>query len=81
MKENKMRKEVEEIILSFCREDFSELAEDMMIKELGFDSIAYLNLFVEIEQKYDIDIDDLFTESFQTYTVGKFIDMVVEKIK
>lgn len=45
-------------------------------RKLGFDSLMFVKLIVEIEDEYGIELDDYLDELTNSYTLGDYIDVI-----
>ena len=59
--------------------DFSGLAENSVISEMGVDSLAMLEVIGEMERELDIQIPD--DDLAGIRTVGELLDVVAERIR
>lgn len=47
--------------------------ESALLGEMGFDSIAFVNFLVSVEEKYDVELDEEYSVILQSYTLGDLI--------
>ena len=60
-----------------------ELSEDDILNdgELGLDSLIMVQLIVEIEREFDIEIDDEYLSMDFLSTLGTIADFIMEEMK
>lgn len=64
----------------FQLDDMDEIDDINIFDNLGFDSIQFIELIVELEAEFEIEIEDnmLLTENFST--IGQIIEIVKERV-
>lgn len=64
MNKDELQKELAEILQT----DASELTDNVLLSDIGFDSIQFITFIVAVEEKYDIEVldSDLMYENFDT---------------
>ena len=70
-----MREKVNEILMgkSFC----NEITPELKLKEdLGLDSLNLVELMVEIEEKFEIEIEESDLDPAELQTVSRLYDLV-----
>lgn len=74
---------MEEEILKICEENVVDketekhlTIESEISKENGLDSLALMNIIINLESQYDIDLDDYIVEISKARTVGDIIKCV-----
>lgn len=68
-----MKNEIKEIIASQVDADAIIITDGARFRDLGADSLDVIEMIMEIEDKFDIDIHDDIFEITNTCTVGEFI--------
>jgi acyl carrier protein len=67
------------IILDSCKRSAPVVKESNLYYDLGFDSLAFIQLLVRIEKKYSIQFS--ITEMEECLRVGRLLEIVEEKLK
>lgn len=64
----------------FQLDDMDEIDDINIFDNLGFDSIQFIELIVELEAEFEIEIEDnmFLTENFST--IGQIIEIVKERV-
>lgn len=71
----KIKQKVKEILRDLIGiNDFSE--EASLIKDLGIDSLGLVTLLIEIEDSFDIELDESDMNPFDLISVSDVIDLV-----
>lgn len=52
--------------------------EDVILSDIGIDSLDIVELIMELEQNYDIEIPDSAFDGKQDITLGQIADILVE---
>jgi len=74
----KVEEEIIEIIKDCMMEDEMQIKDDdHLVHDIGLDSIAFVDLSVQIENKYNIHISDL--EMMEIQTFGQLLLSVLKK--
>lgn len=55
--------------------DLPELPSDVGLLQLGFDSMAIVSLFVELESEFDLSIEHMQRHLTKNCTVGSLLEM------
>lgn len=79
----KIKEKVKEIIISRMKDPskVEQLTFDTPLLSLGIDSILALSILVEIEEAYDIEIDDENLNMDKIKDINSFAELVEECIK
>lgn len=76
------REKLTEMILAGMKmnDGVTEIAEDAdLVYDLGYDSLSLVNLIVDIEETFNIEIDDDDLENIYKY--GKLVSYITSKIE
>jgi len=70
---------IENKILKYLNEDFGiqDVKSDMPFKELGLDSLDLIDVILQIEDEFDVEISDYDAEYM--YTIKDVVDYIKEK--
>lgn len=76
-----IEEKVIELILQGSRNK-SNVAEDIretrLIEDLGYDSLVLINLFVDIEEAFDFEMEDV--DLINAMTIGNLIDICLKNV-
>lgn len=82
---DELKEKVYEIILQISIDSGLEVDtindETNISSDLGFDSVAIIELIVEIENTFDVEMDEDDMDVNNLLMVGKLIDMINERIR
>lgn len=81
------QKEMDTIIIQICEETASATdgilhtfsRETKMELENGIDSFVFMNIIIEIETYFGINMDDMLIELGNAKTIGELIDIIKRK--
>lgn len=78
MKNNQVEEKIKEIIASRMKDKTKaeNIAYDTPLLSLGIDSILALSILVEIEEVFDIEIDDEFLNMDKIKDIASFTQLV-----
>ena len=81
-----MEKEIFDALCNIINQSFEqyyglrEIKPEDSLKDLGFNSIAFIKIMILIEERFDIEIDDNETEVSDYKTIGDIVKLVSQKI-
>jgi acyl carrier protein len=80
--EDKVLRDIQEIIAEFLCCEVNDITSDARLVDLGADSLDMVEIVMEIEEKYNIEIyeNDLCDIGTNNLTVGLLVDVVVKEI-
>lgn len=55
-----------------------DIRETRLIEDLGYDSLALITLFIEMEEEFDFEIEDV--DLINAITIGHLIDICVKNV-
>ena len=76
-----IQKIIEIVTRNMGNEQFSTLESNSKLSELGMSSMAFIQMVVEIEETFDIEIPDEKVMISQMGTLDQIIDVVREGLK
>ena len=79
MERNEIMNETRQVIIDNLGVTPVEITENTVIDSLGADSLDRMEIAMDIEDKFDITIDDETT--FEVKTVGELVDVIEKKLK
>lgn len=83
-KKVELKKKIYELIFRIAMNSGLEVGtlsdETNISSDLGFDSVALIELIVEIENEFDIEIDENDIDVNNLVVIGKLISMIEERI-
>ena len=74
-----IKSDILNIIAEEALVDIETLKLDKKLDELGIDSIAVIGVMYDVEEKYNIEIDD--SEIAVDQTLGDMLDLMINKIQ
>jgi Phosphopantetheine attachment site. len=74
-----MNKEIREIVINLLELENIVIDDEQNLVDIGMDSLIFVKMIVELEIKYDIEVDveDLVIEKFNTIT--KISEYILER--
>lgn len=75
-----VREDILEVIRNSCAADEQLLSEESTFDEISIDSITFVDMIVELEDKYHIQFDDEELNIYGWNKIQDFIDIVERHI-
>ena len=77
MEDKKMLDKMKELIVNYVEVNPDDITEDSrFIEDLGFNSYDFMSLLGDLENKFDITVDE--SEAIEIHTVGEAIKYLKE---
>ncbi len=75
-----VQKKLHDLIMNYAKvsEDYEIKREDDLVYELGMDSLSLVELIVDIEEQFDIEIEEEQMDVINKY--GKLSDYIGERV-
>jgi len=80
MKENHITEFLYTLVKTEMEDDSLSLTPNTKIESLGMNSISFIKILVEVEGKYDIELDDEELDFDESTSIGDLVGIVINRI-
>ncbi|MNO17093.1 acyl carrier protein [compost metagenome] len=79
---NEIVEKIKNIIIEHSESGLTakDINEETNIAEIGLDSIAFIKVIVQIEEQFNISVDDDYLTMNSVPTVKSFVDIVLQEL-
>lgn len=79
---------IKESVLECCKAVIEENKKEIIVnestsisRENGIDSLGMVTLVIDMEEKFDIDLDEYLSDIRKCKTIGQLIEVITEVLK
>lgn len=77
MKENDIKAAIIEILTNNLNDvSKDEIKDELLLEDIGLDSLTYIRIIVQIEEQFSIELDDEILDIHMNPTVGELLNNI-----